>query len=248
MPLEDKPGSPDQAAGKQKAVLVTGKSEIDKKFDDGVPLRSLTLIEGEHDSGKSVFTQQIIWGGMKQGLCIDIYSSETNPQDFLSQMETMSLDISDYYAWGYLRLFPVLVPGFDPEKENMEEILQRLLAHIRESQAEIVIIDSITLFTENTSSDVIIDFFTGCKNLCDKGKTIFVTLHSYAFEEDTLVRIRQVCDALLTLKRALMGDKYLMVLEVVKIRGAHKTRENLVSFEVVPGYGIKIIPISVAKV
>jgi flagellar protein FlaH len=248
MPADNKQGFPDQSGGKKKAVLATGKSEIDKKIDDGVPLNSLTLIEGEHDSGKSVFTQQIIWGGMKQELCIDIFSSEMTPQTFLSQMEMMSLDISDYYAWGYVRLFPILVPGFDPEKENIEEVLRRLTAHMRESPAQIIIIDSITLFTENTSSEVIIDFFTGCKSLCDKGKTIFITLHSYAFDEDTLVRIRSACDALLTLKRALIGDKYLMVLEVVKIRGAHKTRENLISFEVVPGYGIKIIPISVAKV
>ena len=248
MPPDDKQRVPDTTGRKDKEVLTTGKSEIDKKIDDGIPLRSLTLIEGEHDSGKSVFTQQIMWGGMKQGLCIDIFTSETTLKNFLSQMETMSLDISDYYAWGYLRLFPIIVPGLDLEKENMEELLQRLIAHIRESPAQIIIIDSITLFTENTSSEVIIDFFTSCKSLCDKGKTIFITLHSYAFEEDTLVRIRSVCDALLTLKRALIGDKYLMVLEVVKIRGAHKTRENLISFEVVPGYGMKIIPISVAKV
>ena len=248
MPPDEKQGFQDQPVGKGKAVLTTGKSEIDKKIDDGIPLRSLTLIEGEHDSGKSVLTQQIMWGGMKQGLCIDIFSSETTLKNFLSQMETMSLDISDYYAWGYLRLFPILVPGLDLEKENMEELLQRLLAHIRDCQAQIIIIDSLTLFTEHTTNEVIIDFFTECKNLCDKGRTILVSLHPYAFDEDTLVRIRSVCDAILTLKRALIGDKYLMVLEVVKIRGAHKTRENVVSFEVIPGYGMKIIPISVAKV
>jgi len=238
----------DRTGEKGKAVLRTGKSEIDKKIDDGIPLRSLTLFEGEHDSGKSVLTQQIIWGGMKQGLCIDLFSSETTSKNFLSQMETMSLDISDYYAWGYIRFFPIVVPGLDLEKENMEELLQRLLASIRESKAEIIIIDSLTLFTEYTTNEVIIDFFTECKNLCDRGKTIFVSLHPYAFDEDSLVRIRSVCDAILTLKRALIGDKYLMVLEVVKIRGAHKTRENVVSFEVIPGYGMKIIPISVAKV
>jgi flagellar protein FlaH len=248
MPPDDKQRVPDTTGRKDKEVLTTGKSEIDKKIDDGIPLRSLTLIEGEHDSGKSVFTQQIMWGGMKQGLCIDIFTSETTLKNFLSQMETMSLDISDYYAWGYLRLFPIIVPGLDLEKENMEELLQRLIAHIRESPAQIIIIDSLTLFTEHTTNEVIIDFFTECKNLCDKGKTILVSLHPYAFDEDTLVRIRSVCDAILTLKRALIGDKYLMVLEVVKIRGAHKTRENVVSFEVIPGYGMKIIPISVAKV
>jgi len=239
---------PDTPGEKKKAVLTTGKTEIDKKIDDGIPLRSLTLIEGEHDSGKSILSQQIIWGGMKQGLSIDLFSSETTSGNLITQMETMSLDISDYYAWGYIRFFPILVPGLDLEKENMEELLQRLLVHIEESRAEIIIIDSLTLFTEYTTNEVIIDFFTECKNLCDRGKTILVCLHPYAFDEDSLVRIRSVCDAILTLKRALMGDKYLMVLEVVKIRGAHKTRENIVSFEVIPGYGMKIIPISVAKV
>jgi flagellar protein FlaH len=248
MPPDDKKGFSDSTGGRDKDVLTTGKSEIDKKIDDGIPLRSLTLIEGEHDSGKSVLTQQIVWGGMKQGLCIDLFSSETTSSKFISQMETMSLDISDYYAWGYLRLFPIVVPGLDLEKENMEEILQRLLSHVRESKAEIIIIDSLTLFTEYTTNDVIIDFFTECKNLCDRGKTILVSLHTYAFDEDILVRIRSICDAILTLKRALIGDKYLMVLEVVKIRGAHKTRENVVSFEIIPGYGMKIIPIAVAKV
>jgi flagellar protein FlaH len=233
---------------KGKDVLLTGKHELDKKIDDGIPLRSLTLIEGEHDSGKSVFTQQIVWGGMKQGFNVDIISSETTARNFLTQMETMSLDISDYYAWGYLRLFPLLAPGIDLEKEDMGELLKKLLDHIRECPAQLVIIDSLTLFTEHTTNEVIIDFFTECKKLCDRGKTILVSLHPYAFDEDTLVRIRAVCDIILTLKRALMGDKYLMVLEVVKIRGAHKTRENVVSFEVIPGYGMKIIPISVAKV
>jgi flagellar protein FlaH len=231
-----------------KDVLLTGKHELDKKIEDGIPLRSLTLIEGEHDSGKSVFTQQIVWGGMKQGFNIDIISSETTARNFLSQMETMSLDISDYYAWGYIRLFPLLAPGIDLENEDMEELLKKLLVHIRESPAQIIIVDSLTLFTEHTTNEVIIDFFTQCKTLCDRGKTVFVSLHPYAFDENTLVRIRAVCDIILTLKRALMGDKYLMVLEVVKIRGAHKTRENVVSFEVIPGYGMKIIPISVAKV
>jgi flagellar protein FlaH len=248
MPPEEKKEPSGKSGWKEKAVLTTGRSEIDKKIDDGIPLNSLTLIEGEHDSGKSVLTQQIIWGGMKQGLCIDLFSSETTSKNFISQMETMSLDVSDYYAWGYIRLFPIVVPGLDLEKEDMEKILKSLLNHIRESPVEVVIIDSLTLFTEYTTNEVIIDFFTECKNLCDRGKTIFITLHPYAFDEDTLVRIRAVCDAIITLKRALMGEKYLMVLEVVKIRGAHKTRENVVSFEIIPGYGMKIIPISVAKV
>ena len=108
---------------------------------------------------------------------------------------------------GDVRLFPVLVPGFDIEKENLEEVLQRLIAYIGESPAQIIIIDSITLFTEHTSSEAIIDFFTACKSLCDKGKTIFITLHSYAFEEDTLVRYARSATRFLPSSGPLSGTR-----------------------------------------
>jgi flagellar protein FlaH len=104
------------------------------------------------------------------------------------------------------------------------------------------------MFTEYTSQSAVLTFLTNCKNLVDKRKTIQITLHTYAFEEDTLIRIRSICDAHLMMKKSLIGDKYVMVMEVVKVRGARKTTGNLVSFEVHPGYGMKIIPISMARV
>jgi flagellar protein FlaH len=234
--------------GEDSNILSTGNNEIDKKIADGIPLGSLTLIEGENDTGKSVLTQQIIWGAMKQGLCVDLYSTEMTAKSFLSQMESMSLDVSDYFAWGYVRLFPLHMVGFKWSKEEMQGILQRIIDHIQTTQAQVIVIDSLTMFTEYTAQDSILTFLTNCKNLVDRGKTILITLHTYAFEEDTLVRIRSICDAHLSMKKALIGDKYVMVLEVVKVRGARKTTGNLVSFEVHPGYGMKIIPISMAKV
>ena len=45
-------------------VVSTGNSEIDKKLGGGIPLGSMTLIEGESDSGKSVLNQQMIWGSL----------------------------------------------------------------------------------------------------------------------------------------------------------------------------------------
>jgi flagellar protein FlaH len=238
----------DLMGGSDRQIVSTGNSELDKKIADGLPLQSLTLIEGENDTGKSVLTQQIMWGAMKQGLSVDLYTTESTSKSFIKQMESMSLDISDYFAWGYLKVFPLHVVGFEWSKDEMEGILQRVVNKIRDSKAQVVVIDSLTLFTEYAESDIILTFFTNCKSLVDHGKTILITLHTYAFEEDTLVRIRSICDAHLNMKKAIMGDKYIMVLEVIKVRGAHKTTGNLVSFEVHPGYGMKIIPMSFAKV
>ncbi|KUG19150.1 flagella-related protein [hydrocarbon metagenome] len=232
----------------EKAILSTGNTELDKKIADGLPLRSLTLIEGENDTGKSVLTQQIIWGAMKQGFNVDLFSTENTSKSFISQMESMSLDISDYFAWGYLRVFPMHVVGFEWTPEKMYGMLQRMINYMEKSRAEVIVIDSLTLFTEYAKQDTVLTFFTNCKNLVDHGKTILVTLHTYAFEEDSLVRIRSICDAHLFMKKALVGGKYIMMLEVNKVRGARKTTGNIISFEVHPGYGMKVIPVSVAKV
>jgi flagellar protein FlaH len=45
-----------------------------------------------------------------------------------------------------------------------------------------------------------------------------------------------------------MGDRLMKVLEVAKVRGADKNTGNIVSFDVEPGWGMRIIPISKAKV
>jgi flagellar protein FlaH len=238
----------DQKEDEVKTVISTGNSELDKKIADGLPLQSLTLIEGENDTGKSVLTQQIMYGAMKQGLSVDLFTTENTTKSFVKQMESMSLDVSEYFAWGYLRVFPLHVVGFEWTKEEMDNVLTCLIGSIGHSRAEVAIIDSLTLFTEYVDTDTILSFFTNCKSLVDRGKTILITLHTYAFEEDTLVRIRSISDAHITMKKALVGDKYVMVLEVQKVRGARKTTGNLVSFEVHPGYGMKVIPMSFAKV
>lgn len=228
-------------------LLTTGVAEIDKKVAGGFPLGSLTLVEGESDTGKSVLVQQIISGAMKQGLNVDLYSTELSQEGFLTQMEEMNLDISDYFAWGYIRVFP-LMSGVKWSQAAMDRILRRLLQGMHQSPSQILFIDSFTVFTEHASQAMVLNFLTGCKGLADEGKTVFVTLHSYAYEEDMLVRIRSICDAHLVMRKSLIGDKYVMVMEAVKVRGAKKTSGNMVSFEVHAGYGMKIIPISMARV
>ena len=44
-----------------------------------------------------------------------------------------------------------------------------------------------------------------------------------------------------------MGQKLVRTLEVTKIRGADKTTGNIISFEVEPGWGMRLIPISRVK-
>ena len=137
----------DLMGGEDRQIISTGNAELDKKIADGLPLESLTLIEGENDTGKSVLTQQIIWGAMKQGLSVDLFTTENTSKSFIKQMESMSLDISEYFAWGYLKVFPLHVVGFEWKKEEMVGILSHLITHFQKSKAQVIVVDSLTLFT-----------------------------------------------------------------------------------------------------
>ncbi len=231
----------------KKDILSSGNSEIDKRLGEGLPLNTLTLIEGENDTGKSVLTQQFVYGGLRQGNSIAYYTTENTIKSLLNQMESLSLDVSDFYAWGYLRIFPVHLEQVEWSSEQMKRILNLLANHCRDVRENVIMIDSLTMFTTYSSEDDILEFLTKLKNLCDNNKTILITLHQHAFKEDTLVRIRSACDCHLVLEKEQIGDRYISVLQVAKIRGAKKTTGNLVSFEVAPGFGLKIIPVSQAQ-
>ncbi|WP_424357497.1 ATPase domain-containing protein [Methanocella sp. MCL-LM] len=233
---------------RKKDLLSTGNTEMDKKMADGLPIHSLNLIEGANDTGKSVLTQQICWGGLSQGFTFSVYTTENTIKSFLSQMESLSLDISDHFAWGYLKIYPIHVEGVEMAADLSRNFLQRLITHIKAGKSQVIIIDSFTVFTISATQDDIFKFFAECKNLCDDGKTILITLHQYAFDEDTLIRIRSIADGHIKLRLEQVGDKYVAMMEVSKIRGARKSTGNIISFEVHPGYGLKIIPFSSAQV
>ncbi|MDQ1251836.1 MAG: archaeal flagellar protein FlaH [Euryarchaeota archaeon] len=232
----------------KKRILSSGNDEIDKKLGEGIPLGSLVLIEGENDTGKSVLCQQMCYGGLNQMYRIAYYSTENTIKSMLAQMDSLSLDISDFYAWGYFRIYPVHLEGVEWTSTQMKGTLHLLMTHIRNIRERIVVVDSLTMFTTYSDEDNILEFLTSLKNLCDKGYTILITLHQHAFKEDTLVRIRSACDCHLFLRKEQLTDRYISVMEVSKIRGAKKSTGNIVSFEVQPGFGLKIIPISQAKV
>jgi len=228
-------------------ILPSGNSEIDKRLGGGVPLGSLTLIEGENDTGKSVLCQQFTYGGLLNGLDIAYYTTENTIKSLLRQMESLSLDISDFYAFGYIRIFPIHIEGLDWGTEQMKRVLDLVARHIKAIRENVIIIDSLTMFTTYSTEDDVLEFLTKLKNLADNGKTILITLHQHAFKEDTLVRIRSACDCHLFLRKEQVGERYVSVLEVAKVRGAKKTTGNIVSFEVHPGFGLRIIPVSEAR-
>ena len=231
----------DEKLGK---IISTGNDELDKKIGGGIPLRSLSLIEGYPDSGKSVLAQQMLWGSLRNNLKAMIFTTENTMKSLVTQMQSLNLDILDYLLLSRLRVYPL------DTKKTRRDLNAGLLPLIQASVKkgiDLAVIDSITYFVTHASIEDVLSFFEDCKVLCNEGVSILCVAHSYAFDENVMVRLGSMCDSHLRLRIETMGSKMIKVLEVAKVRGAEMTTGNIVSFDVEPGLGIKVIPYSKAK-
>jgi archaeal flagellar protein FlaH len=226
-------------------LITTGNGEIDKKVGGGLPEGSLTLIEGQSDAGKSVLTQQLIWGSLQNGFQVAVYTTENTTASFLRQMASLSLEVTDFFLLRRLDIYTV--PNTFSE-EDSSEIFHRLLDHVARNQTrDLFVVDSLTALIAHASESQTLDFFSSAKEICDQEKTLIMTVHSYALDEQLLARLRSICDAHMRLRVEEVGSQLVKVLEVSKVRGASKTTGNIISFDVEPGLGMRIIPITKAK-
>jgi flagellar protein FlaH len=226
-------------------LVVTGTSEIDKKIGGGIPAGSLTLLDGQSDAGKSVLAQQFVWGALNNSLKVAVYTTENTTVSLIRQMGTLGFDVTDFFLLRRLNIYPV-PNAFD--KDDASTVFDTLLSHIGSlDDFDLIVVDSLTAFVSHASEQQTLDFFSQAKGVCDNHRTLMMTMHSYAVNEQLLIRIRSICDAHLRLRVEEVGEQLLKVLEVAKIRGAAKNTGNVVSFDVQPGLGIRIIPVTKAR-
>lgn len=224
------------------ASVSTGQPDLDKKLGGGIPLGSLTLLEGQSDSGKSVVCQQLIWGSLQSGLTAILFTTESTTKSFLRQMSSLNLDIMDFLLLGRLRIYPIAVGR---RKLTPEQVFNVIVKSVKEGQGvDLIVVDSLTTFVTRGSWEETAAYFENCQELVSENRTIINVASTYAFDDTTLARLRSMCDAHLTLRTEEVGDQLVKILEVAKIRGASKTTGNIITFDIEPDVGMKIIPFS----
>lgn len=233
---------------KKKEAIVTGIPEVDDKLGGGIPLGSLCLIEGHSDAGKSVLCQHLANGTLVNAeISVAYYTTENNIRSLISQMASLNMNILDYFLADRMRIFPLTFRSGLPHGAKPFLVLTHHFSNLPQ-EFKLIIVDSITLLVAHSEPVAIIDFFSRCKSLCDQGRTIFVVAHSYAFEEDILSRTRSLCDARFKLRLEQVGDTMIKLMEVLKVRGADRPTGDVVSFNIEPKLGMRIIPLAKTRV
>ncbi|MDO8568712.1 MAG: ATPase domain-containing protein [Dehalococcoidales bacterium] len=235
--------------GVKREVISTGVPDIDEKLGGGIPTGSLCLVEGHSDAGKSVLCQHLTYGTLSSGqVGVAYYTTENSIRSLISQMDSLSLFTRDYFLADHFRIHPL---SFNSRfMKDGKKRFHWLTHHFYglPPNYKLIIVDSITLLVSHSNPVAIIDFFSECKTQCDEGRTIILVAHSYAFDEDLLARTRSLCDARFRLRLEQVGDRMVKLLEVLKVRGADRPTGDIVSFDIEPKVGIRIIPLAKARV
>jgi len=233
------------ATEEKKKIISTGHGEIDRRLGGGLPIGSLTLIEGESDAGKSVVCQQMIWGSLNDGYKAMVFTTENTIRSLVTQMDSLGLGILDHLLLGRLKIFPIRQSTVQVKANLTFTTILETVEQFRDF--DLIIIDALTPMLPVATDVEILHYFERCKHVCDQGRTIVNVTHSYALDSGVLMRVKSASDAHLRLVIEKVGDKLVKTLEVAKVRGAASTTGNVITFDVEPSIGMKIMPLSKAK-
>ena len=230
-------------------IVSTSNEEIDVNLGGGLPVPSLMLIEGEHGTGKSAVSAQIIRGmlnGNMKVLCI----TENTVNDYIKKMKTITFNFSEAFLNNDLTLLSLHVNGTSWSKEQALQLLPSINKYIREHAEEFdcVVIDSLSFVTAYSDMNTVLDFVTSCKYLVSSGMSVIVTMHPNSIPQEVGLRLKAACDVYFSLRSSRIGDQAVKILNNIKMIGASSPPEASFAFNIDPVFGIKIIPISMSTV
>lgn len=231
-------------------VISTSNEELDARLGGGIPIPLMLLIEGGHGIGKSVLALQIAYGALNSGLKVVYITTEATVKSFLEQARRVSFDVSKFYLRGLLKVYPVHIEGLRWSKGASSRLLPHIASYLVNSLNtwDVVVLDSFTVLASYADMDRVLDFSTKLKLVTSNSdKLVVLTAHTGALPESLMLRLRSICDGLIFLKAAEVGGINVKIMEVAKLRGARGPVDQVTAFDVDPAFGIKLLPITLAR-
>ena len=247
-PHQGSPSSRKPPSGSKK-FIDTGSKLIpfEQVLGGGIPVDMLTLIEGDSGAAKSVLCQYLAFGAILDGRSVEYFTSRYTAASLFEQMGAIGLDVSEYLHGDSVTIHSLRKPSVDEDPEDLLVALASDIERIPPNRG-IIIVDSITGLAEISEDRATLRFFSSCDRLSNEGRTIVVVARSSAFDKPTHSRLHGMCDTHIRLGTERIRDKLVNTLEVLKVNKAEMNSDNGFSFEMAPGVGITIVPISRVKV
>lgn len=215
---------------------------LDEALSGGIVNESLTLLEGDSGTGKSVLCQYLIYGAILGGRPVEFFSTEHTVNSLAQQMSSLGLSVSDYLRNDTIGVYRIPKPSGHDDPWNLLDTLAQNVERVQPGN-RLTIIDGITDLVQISQDQAVMSFFIKCQRMCRKGRTIVLTARLSGYDQNMLTRLHGVCDNLITIATESIRDRFVNTLEVPKVSNAAKHQDNRFSFQVESVGGIKIFPL-----
>ena len=225
-----------------------GIKELDEALGGGIPHPSLVSVEGEHGSGKTVLTQQIVYSMLREGMRACVVTGEATVKEYLEMMRSVRLDATSHFLSGRLTIYPLHVKG-GRWSGFLSSLFLRVVwgfLELQRQRFDCVAIDSLSVISMDTPRHEFLTFITRIKNIVSDGKTVVVTFHPGSLPGENVMRLKAASDVYLRMRNARFAGMPVKVLEIVKLWGAGG-RKSSVMLEIHPTMGLRVMPLGGVK-
>ncbi|MDD3135070.1 MAG: KaiC domain-containing protein [Methanoregula sp.] len=204
-----------------------GISGLDDMLGGGLIPQSICAIIGTYGTGKTTFSLEFIWDGLKKGERVIYISLEEREERIITYMKMKGWDVTPFLnkALFVIRLDPT---DFNLANNRIKNELPNLISEVNASR---VVIDPISLFEDlfDTDSQRRQEMFRFIEGLRDKPCTIMMTSET---DKDNVFSSRHalieyLADTVILLRFIRPSDltDVHLALEVVKMRMSSHSRE-----------------------
>ncbi|NJE29458.1 flagellar accessory protein FlaH [Thermococcus sp. 18S1] len=210
--------------------------ELHRRLGGGIPPGSIVLVEGDRGTGKSIFSQRLLYGFLKNGHSATYVSSQYTTPEFINQMESLGYGVVPELIKRrllFVSLYPLLV-GLSERKK----FLNRFVGEPRLWKTDVIIIDSVSaLLSSDIGEDEAREFSLHLKRVSALGKAIVLTVNPSDIGSDALRVFEEASTMLIRLSVKVFGGDLKNSATIVKYNNAPGIFQKIIPFRVEPRVG-----------
>jgi len=211
--------------------------ELHRRLGGGIPTGSIILIEGKKGTGKSILSQRLMYGLLRNGYSATYISSQMSTIEFINQMKSLGYDIIRDLVKRrliFISLYPLFV-----NVTSRDKILPRLISEPRLWKTTVVIIDSLSsMLPDEVDEDVLRGFIVHLKRFGALDKVTIITVDPDDMNEHLLRILEEISTLLIRLSVKVFGGDLKNSATIVKYNNAPGNFQKIIPFRVEPNVGL----------
>ncbi len=210
---------------------------LHRSISNGIPAGTIMLMEGSDGSGKSILSQRLCYGFLRNGYKVTFISTELTTKNFIDQMESIKYSVVDDLLSQQLRYVPVY-PTIGKIRER-KDFLTRFIKAKELFQTEIIIVDSFSsLIYEELDATNVLTALSVLKKVVTMNKAVILTIDPDVINVDFIHHFRSSAGVYFNLEQVVDEGQQVNRILIKRFLQAQGQVGSIVGFRVVPGAGL----------